>query len=1066
MPESQDLSKLPPRELEQLIAQAVDSILKRDQERGLTAGSEFIGQTIAGSNPPRQISAENLKADLADHLRSLMNDPRTTGFVRVEGKEVVLFNRPTGTAMILRTEGGPSTAFTSADPKWLEMERDRWAQNLSAGSTLYDQSLNPLLDRKNDSLIVEYGKGGLANVELAHRTRIQDIQTKTDTITGIILPSERETDGPKTQGFYNAKERTYTFYNEQAQTLVAIGYEKNGGRLNYRDAEVKRFTDSDSGVTEFIRRADQSETLNGTIKIEEGGIAAFRPTKPSTPERLSVPSDQSPVVTRLPKLTFGQTLRNPFDTLGTISDPSRLLTTSLPNTRLSPNPFSSFGENTGSVFNARQYDPQRTFERTFGLFDRVEDTENLDPTKTPRNPNRFSQFGAKVDDLVDITLGPRQPFAMPDKPDIFKAGATLDDMIAPTRTRITPEFAINFGEKLAQSGFVQSRPIQWSLSTTSNVLEAGNTIFESRTFKAGKLAWDGFGTIKGLSEITGAGEAVFGKSAEARTFGNGLVNNTGGYGIKALHTADDLFGLVRFVGDTATAMKYTAWAVGWKPSQQIIMETVNSYNTQSENPDQRLKRWTEFTNSLPTTLLIGVIPGNLEKGKANLSRNLTEFMEKYPDARRGDVFKVFWNEHKGVLDELVRDNPNWEYIDQFVRNTPMNDVRQSYAQFAQENSVGYFTQAPLFGDQYKVPEPGLFYLSGDYLNTMPGKVTLDQEAMVNGFTQQYEAYLSQPRLSDFLNQYTLDQNKDTGTLLSVNQQLLLSPKEREEYERVRALERTQDIQAGTQAARTFATEWVDGAQQRLDKLHDGLKTRVEGAIKNFSEGIQVEYQKMLENAKLAATKIEEVDQQIANCTDPAYAESLRQYRQEWVEWGSSKHYEKYVEDSKRDLQQYIQTKVDSYTKDRDAILFGGKNSRGGEEPGLQASLNSFRHSQAPIRPPTFEIKPYVKEQSPSTYQIDALVQQMQTVSQNSEPSVPTQGMIYTATVKGLTPGIPQVDFERGVTINNQSMATVFQQSANPDPANVTLVDPRAPEEPQPNVSSYDNRVNSLYRYAA
>ena len=46
--------------------------------------------------------------------------------------------------------------------------------------------------------------------------------------------------------------------------------------------------------------------------------------------------------------------------------------------------------------------------------------------------------------------------------------------------------------------------------------------------------------------------------------------------------------------------------------------------------------------------------------------------------------------------------------------------------------------------------------------------------MVNGFTQQYEAYLSQPRLSDYLNQYTLDQNKDTGTLLSVNQQLLLS----------------------------------------------------------------------------------------------------------------------------------------------------------------------------------------------------------------------------------------------------------------------------------------------------
>lgn len=1064
MPENQDISKLPPNELDQLVTQAVESILKRDRERGLPSGSEFIGKTIVGSQPPRLITAENLKDDLTEHLRALIKDSRTTGFVRVQGKEVVLFNRPTNTALILRTQGGPSTAFTSTDPKWLEQERDRWAEKLSSGSTLYDQSLNPLLARKNDSIIAEYGNGGLANIELAHRTRLEEIETKTRTIKAIIQPSIDEATSPGTQGFYNAKERNFTFYNERNQTLIVIGYEKEGGRLNYRDAELKSFSNSDNGISDFLRRAEQSEALNGNLKIEEGGLPAFNQTTRKT--NITIPnslSEQKTTVTLSQNLSFGQTIKNPFETIGTITNPSRLLTTSLPSNRTLNSPYNIFGSNTGSMFNPRQYDAPRTFERTFGLFDNVDDNDKIDPTQITRNPNRFSQFGEKVDNII---LGQRQPFAMPDSPDIFKSGSTLDEMISQTRIRKTPEFAFRIGETLVESNFLQSPKVQRTISGASNFFQARSTIFETRGFKAGKLMWDGFGTIKALSEITGLNDALFEKSAESKTFGNGFLNNTGNYGIKALNTTDDLLGPIPVAGDVSSVLSKGAWLIGWKPSQQIALETLNSYNTKIETHEQKFARWKEFTGSIPTTLLIGIVPGSPDKGMDNLAKNLTEFMERYPDARRGDVIKVFWEDHKDILKELTREKPNWAYVDNFVRNTPMNDIRESYAQYAQENSVGYFTQAPIFGDQYKVPQAGLFYLSGDYLNTIPGKVTLDKEAMINGFAKHYEDYLNNPLMKSYLDQYVLDQNKDTGNILNASSLLLLSPKEREEYERVRALERTQDITAGTQAARSFAIEKVNEIEQNLSKLYKDLKTNVDTCIEQFANGINVEYRRMIENAKLAAIQIEKFDQSIAACSDPATAELLKKNRQEWVDWGSSKYYNKFVEDSKKWLKDSIQSQVDYYTKNRDAMLFGSTGNTGEKGLGLQGSLNSFNHSQAPIRPLSFDITPFIKEESPMTYQIDTLVQQMQTVSQSNQPTAQSQSTIYTTTVKGLTPGLPQFDYDQGLTVNNERMALVFQKSANPDPNNVIQVDSKDPEALRSENQTFMNNTNTLYRYAA
>ncbi len=58
------------------------------------------------------------------------------------------------------------------------------------------------------------------------------------------------------------------------------------------------------------------------------------------------------------------------------------------------------------------------------------------------------------------------------------------------------------------------------------------------------------------------------------------------------------------------------------------------------------------------------------------------------------------------------------------------------------------------------------------------------------------------------------------------------------------------------------------------------------------------------------------------------------------------------------------------------------------------------------------------------------------------------GTAYTTQVNGLETGEPNVDFDNGVTVGGMSMGSVFEQSANPDPENVTMVNAKVDTAPE------------------
>lgn len=918
-----DISDLSAAEREALVEQAIDRLIKRDRDSGRQAGGDFLGERIAGSVSNRTISPETLRADLKAHFVSLINSPDTEGFVKVEGKEVVLHNAQARTAIILNTRSGQSDALSTNDPQWIRNQRDYWAARLEEGRTHYDRSLNPLLSKQSESLIAQRGQGGLANIEAAHRARlsggplaispqdaaaflIEDNKTLPPAETTITDPRRLLGDGRKTSGA-NATSSPET---------------STGGSNN----DTPRVQEAITATTA------ETDRKTRTSRINPLGL-----------------SDSGTVTTETPR-TPRYTKFSPLSPLG--------LTEHLPDAEIDPAQF--------------------TYSRV--------------------NP-----------------LSPVEG--------------------APTPTRL--------------QSFLNSTPV-----------------------KALRLADDVFDTIQFgqfVFEETGLRDAVLDPKPEDLLAREGMLKRSQRYGIDALEKTDNATGLVPYVGNTATALSWGAFFVGAKGMTKNMLETVNSYNTTNETRDQRIERWRNVAQSIPTQELMGYTQGQgVPRSLANFSRNMADFMERFPHASRGDVFVLMHQENNAILKEMFASTPHWDTVERFMRDVPVADVRKAYARLAQENSTGVLTDSPLFIDKFKVPDQlTLFYATGDSPFTFPGAPTLNTAALVDDYARNYTTAISNPLLkTSILDLYTLTGERQSRGL-PIDQLLRMTPAEREQHDQQQLEYRRENLAAADQDARTAATEIATRATRALEAEYLAMKMGIEQNMAGFSQRIQREFQVTQEALALTNKTLADIDRS----EDAGTAGSL-EYRQQWVEYGQAhqKRFDDYLAKQTDSLRERIDTRVRAYTQNRDALLHGGTLSDGQRVEGLQTNLNRWKHENAP--PVTFSgLKNYVGEGPAMTVNIPQLVERLTTpqttrvsLVQNPSETMPEgsraeyirgpDGTPFTTHVSGLIQGEPDVDLDMGVTVDSLPVREVFSQSANPSQDMISYVDPRESLE----APAYDNEL--------
>ncbi len=925
-----DISDLSAAEREALVEQAIDRLLKRDRDSGRQAGADFLGERIAGSDSNHTISPETLRSDLKAHLLSLINSPDTEGFVKVEGKEVVLHNAQARTAIILNTRSGESDVFLTNDSQWLRKERDFWAARLEEGRTHYDRSLNPLLSKQSESLMAQRGQGGLANIEAAHRARLS----------------------------------------------------------------------------------------GGPLAISPQDAAAFLPEGNKTPAPAST----------------------------TITDPSRLLgdgsTSSSTNTTSSPE------TSTGGSNAATPRVQDAVTATTTGVDDKTR-TSRVNPlglsdsgtetTEAPRTP-RYTKFSplsplGLTEHLPDPEIDPAQ-FTY------SRANPLSPVEGAPTPTRL--------------QSFLNSTPVK--------ALRLADDVFDGIQF--GQFVF----------EETGLRDAVLDPKPEDLLAREGMLKRSQGYGIDALEKTDNATGLIPYVGNTATVLSWGAFFVGAKGMTKNMLETVNSYNTTSETRDQRVERWRNVADSIPTPELTGYTQGQgVPRSLDNFARNMTDFMERFPHARRGDVFVLMHQENKEILKEMFAATPRWENVERFMRNVPVADVRNAYARFAQENSTGVLTDSPLFIDRFKVPDQlVLFYPTGDTPYTFPGAPTLNTAALVDDYARNYTTAIGNPLLkTNILDLYTLTGERQSRAL-PIDQLLRMTPAEREQHDRQQLEYRRENLAAADRDARTAATEIATRTSGVLEAEYLAMKTGIEQSVAGFSQRIQREYQVTQEALALKNKTLADIDRS----EDAGTANSL-QYRQQWVEYGQAyqKRFDDYLAKQTDNLRERIDTRVRNYTQNRDALLYGGTLSDGQKVDGLQANLNRWKHENA--LPVAFSgLKNYVSEGPAMTVNLPQLVESLTTpqttrvsLVQNPGDILPEDsraeyirgpdGTPFTTSVAGLVRGKPEVDLQTGVTIENIPVTEVFGQSANPSPDMISSVDPRENLEVSASALSNFNAPASL-----
>lgn len=725
------------------------------------------------------------------------------------------------------------------------------------------------------------------------------------------------------------------------------------------------FNENEQLAAKVARR--QYDMMNSAYEEISSGIKAQERTlyvhdlRGSTPDILPSPrtTEPVPVQTLQPPVRAATTqpLSEPagLGTVATVDDASGTAAS------LKPPPKGLAGwEETplADTFNAGRVEPAAAPGATLNAVGRGAGYWEQNPAR-----NTFNNFGRSpisvfnpeyheaTQTLGDKMVNGRYIRPMPEGAPIFKNGVTAEEIIANT-ARTT--------EGVEETSRI-SRVAAGTMSKVAPVLE-------SPIVKVGGNVLGAVTTAYTIFDIAGGREALLGQTTDEKLLGNGVVGRTdSGYGNNGMKKASGILAIFPPAGLAASVLTAGAYAAGLRSVGQIATETINVYNKGGEPEDKLRQRWQNFADGFADIELIRQGADCTDPSKY-MAANMVEFMKRHPDMSRGGVFKVLAD--KNMFNELTHAQPNWARIDNFILKTPMNDAIANYAQYAQENSEGLVTAAPLFGDQFVVPgNAKLFYPSGDTAFMLPSKADFNSAKLIQDYTDGYRARLESPLGINMVDKFNF-----AGNLQSFGD----DPKKKEQ-------DRQRDIATGTEQAKQWAITEVTKTDTWLKNSYDQMRGKIDENLNTFAFNLQKAHIDQEKTAREVQEQLRNIDSIPKVGMDQKMIDDLAQSRQQWAKYGedSAKSYAQYQQKLSDWLKDRIQTHTDNYSKDRDLAL-----------KELQTSLASFHFVDESngnrIGPSAPSVNPgdYLSDTTVIQLNMEELIRQLEAMPTSQQTSQP------------------------------------------------------------------------------